>query len=472
MSSARMEVDMLLNAKGVAEGANDAKKSLSDLEEAVGDVAAESARSGGKVDDFASKLVDASRKAGKSDDDIKDALRQMGLSARQAERAVEDIGDEFKETGRDGERAADKLEDSLRDVQKQSKKTEDSVDDIGGKGFGKLKEGAQEVTQEVGQNLGEAVSSIRGDLSDLGQVGQDTLGGLAATLAGSGPAGIAGAAALAAGAVGLGLVTAEIQEQNERVQKLKEYFAEAWQAAVEGGKEYIETATLVGEISDLYNNPEREKERNQIREDANKLGLDANVLIRAAAGDQESLNIVNARSNQLIEEQNELVTDSADIRTKGRGPKEAAAAQELADLESINDRWKQYGDISAEAQANAADAARNISDFYLNMASSADEAGVSIDAVGNKMIELPDGTTFFVSAETGQATTDLDTFQGDADGVIDHLNGRDIALSVSTGQALSAARAAVDEIANMTAYIKVRADVQSAINTVANLEWQ
>lgn len=442
MASKRFEIDIGMNASGVVKGAGDGKKALADLEAAVGDVADESAKSGSKVDSFASKLVEASRKAGKSDDDIKDALRNMGLSARQAEEAVEDIGDEFRETGRDGKRAADDLEDSLRDVQRQSKRTEESVDDIGGNGFGKLKEGAQEVTQEVGQNLGEAVSSIRGDLTDLGQVGQDTLGGLAATIAGSGPAGIAGAAALAAGAVGLGLITAEIQEQNERVQALRQYFADAWQEAVDGGNKYIDTATIIGEMNDIIFNPERADEYKRIQEDANKLGLDRNDLLRAAAGDQDSLNTVTERANELVAEQNLLVTDSEDIRTKGRGPKEAAAAQELADLQALNDRWSMYGQINDENRQKAADAAANTSELLLSAIANADSATRAVDDFGNVLITLPTGQEIVIDAETGQATSDVSKFKTDTDATIEHLNRQSITLAVQA--ALQDARNAVN----------------------------
>lgn len=428
--SARFEVDMALNASGVAKGANDAAMAFADLEDAVEGVADESARSGGKVDSFASKLIDAARKAGKSDDDIKDSLRNMGYSAKQAEEAIEDIGDEFKEIGRDGDRAADKLEDALRDVQRQSKKTEDAVDDIGGKGFGKLKDGAQEVTQEVGQNLGEAVSSIRGDLTDLGQVGQDTLGGLAATLAGTGPAGIVGAAGLAAGAVGLGLVTAEIQEQNERVQRLKEYFAEAWQAAVEGGKTYIDTATVIGEMNDIIFNPDRADEYKKIQEDVNTLGLDRKTLLRAAAGDQEALNVVQERTNELLDENVEAVK-RRDEGYEGGKPL-AQLIAERAELNKTNDTWREYGDINDENRQKAADAAATTSAYLLDVVAKSDAATSAVDDFGNTLITLPDGRQIVIDAETGQATQDVNQFKTDTDGVVNALDGSQINLIVQT----------------------------------------
>lgn len=436
--SKRFEIDMGLNASDVAKGAKDAESALTNLEQAVGDVGDESRNAGGDISDFTRKVVTAAREAGKSDDDIRDALRKYGVNAKEAERAIEGIGDEFKETGRDGERALDDLEDSLRDVQRQSEKVGDSVDDIdvrGRKAFGGMGEAAQEVTQEVGQNLGEAVSSVRGNISDLGQVGQDTLGGLAATIAGTGPAGIAGAAALAAGAVGLGLITAELESQNERVQQLKQYFADAWQAAVEGGRDYIDVATVIGEMNDIQFNPERAGEYKKIQEDAKALELDRVTLLQAAAGDQDALNTVTARANELVEEQNALVTDSADLRTRGRGPKDAAAAQELADLQALNDRWKQYGDINAENQQKARDAADATSRTLLKAVEDAESATTAVDDFGNTLVTLPDGQEIVIDAKTGKATSDVTKFKTDTDGVISSLNGRDIVLQAKASVA-------------------------------------
>ena len=55
--SSRFEIDGVLNASGIAKGAQDGKKALTDLENAVGDIAAETAKwakvvkaAGAKVD--------------------------------------------------------------------------------------------------------------------------------------------------------------------------------------------------------------------------------------------------------------------------------------------------------------------------------------------------------------------------------------------------------------------------------------
>src|SRR5690606_6198375 len=86
--SKRFEIDLGVNASGAVKGARDAAMAFENLEDAVGDAADESKRSGRDLDSFARKVVDAARKAGKSDDEIKDALRTYGVSAKDAERAI------------------------------------------------------------------------------------------------------------------------------------------------------------------------------------------------------------------------------------------------------------------------------------------------------------------------------------------------------------------------------------------------
>lgn len=435
--SKRFEIDMGLNASDVAKGAKDAESALTNLEQAVGDVGDESRNAGGDISDFTRKVVTAAREAGKSDDDIRDALRKYGVNAKEAERAIEGIGDEFKETGRDGERALDDLEDSLRDVQRQSEKLGDSVDDFdvrGRKAFGGTKEAAKEVTQELGQNLGETVSSIRGDLTDLGQVGQDTLGGLAATLAGTGPAGIAGAAAVAAGAVGLGLVTAEVEKQNARVRELKQYFADAWKAAVEGGRNYIDTATVIGEMNDIIFNPDRAEEYKRIQEDVNTLGLDRVTLLQAAAGDQDALNTVIARSNELLEDTNDAIKRGKE-EGFGSGERLMQLSDEQVALTLTNDRWREYGDISADNQAKARAAADATSRTLLKAVEDAESATTAVDDFGNTLVTLPDGQEIVIDAKTGKATSDVTKFKTDTDGVINSLNGRDIVIQAKASVA-------------------------------------
>lgn len=450
MSSKRFEIDIGLNASGVAKGASDGKKALADLEEAVGDVATESAKSGGKVDSFAAKLVDAARKAGKSDDDIKDALRNMGLSARQAEEAVEDIGDEFRETGRHGKRAADDLEDSLRDVQRQSERTSDEVGDVGEKGFRKLGDAGKEVSGELKQNLGETFSSFRGDLEDLPQIAQDVFGGLAGSV-GTLPA----AFALAAAAAGIGLLINGFEQVNEQEEERKKRVAEWAQVYIESLGQMTGAVANFAAVEKVYTDPELYA---KAEENAKNWGVAVSTAVNAMAGDATALEIAQQNVADKTEKVGEKLNDvGGDIRGLNKDYRdmraEASRGQEALDALT--------GEMEAGQQI-----ANQYSDSLLQIVQSADSAGVEVDKFGNTVYTLPDGKQVMIAAATGKATEDVSAFKGDVDGKIDQLNNRDIVLDVATGQALSAVQSAVNQIDNMSATLTVRANVYQAIRTV------
>lgn len=381
--------------------------------------------------------------------------------------SLDDMADAAKKGGRDAERAVEKLEDGFRDAARRAKDLGEAgkdagrdvkrgMDDAAGDGFGKLGEAASEVTQEVGQNLGEAVSSVRGNLADLGQVGQDTLGGLAATLAGTGPAGIAGAAALAAGAVGLGLVTAELEKQQAHTAQLKQYFSEAWKAAVQGGRDYIDQATVIGEMQDIMFNPDRAEEYKKIQADANKLGLDRNTLLRAAAGDQTAYNVVMGRSSDLYTDQEKALQKVIDRGAERQDSERIGILNEMDDLDKLNGRWQEYGDINSDNKQKARDAAQATSDYLLDAVSKASSATRAVDDFGNMLITLPDGQEVVIEAKTGQATSDVSKFKTDTDGVIDSVNGREVVLKTRTEVDRSQYDAFVRELHNSTIKIKGR----------------
>ena len=462
MSSKRFEVDIGLNASGVIQGATDGKKALADLEEAVGGVADESAKSGGKVDSFASKLVDASRKAGKSDDDIKDALRQMGLSAGQAERAVEDIGDEFKETGREGDRAADKLEDSLRDVQRQSKDTDRAVGDIGENGFRKMGDAGKEVSGELRQNLGETFSSFRGDLEDLPQIAQDTLGGLA----GSGAlGGIPGLVATAAGAAGIGLLIGAFDQASEAQERLKEASADWASTFIENGSKVLSTAQIVAKGQELL-----AESYSAVEENARLWGTTEQTALAAMSGSSAALDEVTAALD----------------RKKTAAEEDAQAAQELAEangsaLLSLTPLEVEYqkgvdklNDLTGAMQ-NGATQADTFSYFLRDLAENTVGASTVVDEFGDKVTSLPDGTTIYIDAETGQATTDTDAIEKKIYGLPDSHNTN---VTVTTADAITAAQNAVNAINGMSATIDIRAAAgnaiaaaQAAVNRITNMGW-
>lgn len=330
-----------------------------------------------------------------------------------AEKALKKLGD--TDAGRDIDKAMDKAQDATEDLQDELEATRKDLDklgyaardagDEGSKGMGRIKGATQEVSQEVGQNLGEAVSSIRGDLSDLGQVGQDTLGGLAATLAGAGPAGLLGAAALAAGAVGLGAVTAEIQNQQEQAEELKARLSDLYKEALESGRDYIDQSQFIAESNDLRFNPERADEWKRLQEDAKTLSLDQNTIIKANSGDLESQELVQRRINEAVTEQKERASELG---------LPATYSQSLNDLQN---RWTLVNEETKKNRQNVTEAQATADTFWREVINNASSASEEVDEFGNKLYTLPDGRQVLISADTGLATDNVEGFKGDVDGI-------------------------------------------------------
>lgn len=247
MASKRFEIDMALNASGVAKGSNDAEKALKKLEDAVSDIGSGGARD---VDDLEDALKDAQRETNELADDSKDAGRDI-------ERAYKDAGDGIK------------------------------------KGVG---DGLHDAKDEAKQSGREAAASFSGEWDDVGDFLQETL---ANAFGGFGPL---GAAAGIAAAAGLGVITSTILGQQEAADELKARLSAAYQEAAEEGRTYLDTAQIIAEASDLMFNKDRADEWKQVQEDAKQLGLDVYDVIAANAGETEKQREVQERINALVDE--------------------------------------------------------------------------------------------------------------------------------------------------------------------------
>lgn len=356
----------------------------------------------------------------KSLDGVADSLDELASDAQKGgtktEKALDGIGDAGKQAGKDVETAGDKMERTFAEMVQDAKKADKAVSDIGDSGsanLGKVTEGAQELKQEIGSNLGEAVSSFRGDLTDLSQVGQDTLGGLAATLASAGPAGIVGALALAAGAVGWGAITQNLADQQEQADKLRDRLSSAYREAAEAGRDYLDVSQMIAEANDLMYNPDRADEYLKLQEDARTLHLDINTIIKANAGDLTAQSVVQGEINSYLSTQ--------DAHAKNVYGTMEHLTEEASNLK---DRWQGISDATNEQAINAARSREVTSEMLLDAADKAGKFTEEIDEAGNRLVALPDGTEFVIDVNSGQAHTDLDKFKGDADDVLDELNGK------------------------------------------------
>jgi hypothetical protein len=171
----------------------------------------------------------------------------------------------------------------LGDAAGDAGKDLDKMGDAGKRAGKDISKGLAHVSDEAKQSGREAAASFSGEFSDVGDFLQETV---AQGLGGLGPIGLA---AGVAGAFGIGLVTAELQKQQEEANALKQRFSDMYSQAAEDGLKYISVAAIIANTNDLMFNPDRANEWKSIQEDAVTIGIDANTLALARNGHEESL---------------------------------------------------------------------------------------------------------------------------------------------------------------------------------------
>lgn len=286
--------------------------------------------------------------------DILANTRQFVGEMKKAGASTEDISNSLDDMARDGAQAGDKLERTFRDMTRDAQRADSAVEDIGtsgGSSLRRLGDVGSDVSGELRQNLGETFSSFRGELSDLPQIAQDTLGGLA----GAGAlGGIVGLAVTAAGAAGLGLITAEMQKQQEEAKILRDRIGGVYSGLAEDGQTYLDTAALISEANSLMFDSDRADEWKRVQSDALQLGLEQSTVIAANAGDLKSQEEVQKRINEL--------TDELNNKPRQQGFEGTAEwDKEKKNLDDISGRWdtligvtQEYNDKLAASKEVAA----------------------------------------------------------------------------------------------------------------------
>lgn len=215
---------------------------------------------------------------------------------------LEEAQDTLQDLARD--RSLDKLEDSMEDARKETERlerqTKDTADAIereyassyraakrsSDDGLDAMSDKSREVGSELKQNIGETFSSFRGDLEDLPQIAQDTLGGLA----GSGAlGGIPGLVATAFGAAAIGSFIGWLDNANAKSEETKQVLSENFREMAENGIAAWESlAAQQQRITDAYDN--HEDEINRIKD---LTGLSFETIASAWAGNADAIAIVN-----------------------------------------------------------------------------------------------------------------------------------------------------------------------------------
>lgn len=314
----------------------------------------------------------------------------------EAEKALDDLADAADDAGRDGSRGIDKLEDALKDAQREAKDLGDAGDDAGDdikKGMRRAEEGVEDFKQEAQQSIRETAASFS-DITDAADLLQEVA---ANAFSGFGPAGmIAGTAA----AIGIGAAVAGFEAVGEAEEESRARAAEWASAYVEAGSRILSTAMSVAKQTDIATDPEMYA---KATENAKNWGVDVSVAIAAMAGETWALNAAN---DNLTKSQAKIAEEMRETGTQLDWTNES-----LVELSTRTfDGQRAFDELSGEMQRGAEQAAA-LSESLKLTARNTDGAKESVDEFGDTVVSLPDGTTIYIDAETGQATADLDLIE-------------------------------------------------------------
>jgi hypothetical protein len=434
--------------------ANDLAKSLDDVNDALTDAGKadlsgtdrELSDAGDEASDLERKLRDTfaageegSKRARLNTRDYNGILRetkryaeQTGVSLEQAfdevQRAAREAGveledhtlDAMRRMGEQGPTELDKVRAALRDLRDESDQTADAIDDDAsriGQAFDDnqitpddiFKENLRaELVSNMAETGAEVVRGFKDgfdseDLSTIVDGVTDTMVSLGAL---GGPVGTA--AGLAGGAIVQMLVGPMLEESEQRAADFEAIYTSAFDAIVEQGAEMGRELAIQAATDALVQDAEKLAEANTV---AAATGTDLAVVIRALAGDEQALALVNddaRRKQEQLTEEVERATRANGDRTDSivgwnEEQREAlTASSALADATGIlEDRFNNADgairDASAAARAKADVDAYASRQALANASALAKQTGkaqdleVEIDGVSQAIRVMPSG---------------------------------------------------------------------------------
>lgn len=320
-------------------------------------------------------------------DDSKDAGNDLERGMREAQRRTEDAKDEIRQ-----------LRDDLKRAGRQGRDTGDDIRD----GFRRAEDGAEEFRDEANSTAREAAASFDGSAESIADAFQEIA---ANAFAGFGPAGaIAGLAA----AAGIGLAAAGFEDLQESEEESKKRVGEWAQAYIEAGSKVLTAATTTAVGLDIATDPDRFA---KAKENAKNWGVDVSVAIAAMAGETWALKAAN---DSLAETETKLQREMENTGIQYPELVDNLTGVTLAASAGRTELDRITGEMSrAGEQADA------YSRYLTQVAQNTAGAVTVTDEFGDSVTSLPDGTTVYIDAETGQATSNVDAIERKIYGIPD-----------------------------------------------------
>jgi hypothetical protein len=324
---------------------------------------------------------------------------RIGFEEREAVQSAKKLGDSIEQV--------DKALDSVSDNKFGTKL--DKGFDTAKKGMDDFKSEANETAREVGASFDGSAESIVGGFQEIAAQAGGAFGPLGA-----------GVGLAAAGAIGL--ITTAIGEANAEAELAKERVADWANAFIEAGGTMLTAGVQAARVQEILTDPERfaEAETNM-----RNWGVSIETAVAAMSGNAGAISEVTVS----LSENKEAADESAQAAAR-LGIANAAEAGATADLaRQHQDGAKALSKLTGEMEAGAT-RAQILSDANYRLIESAGTATVQVDALGNSVYALPDGTEIMINAETGVATQNVANFQGDLDGVDERVVTAKVRLAV------------------------------------------
>lgn len=308
--------------------------------------------------------------------------------AKDMENALENVSDELDNVAKSGAQDVEKLADKLKEADKAAKALKDSGNDIG-KGVKKGTVEAEDATEvyrkEAISNVSEVTSSFTGSWESAIDVVQGTLGGVVQDLKGFGL--ILGAA----GAAGVGLIGVALQQMQEQAKEAEARIQELGDAFISTRGLDTPLETVIENLKKISKNSDDSRAKfRDLREEAKKIGIEAEGLALAYAGAEKPL------KQQLAILQSLEAQTKNNIQAQKNGDQsfDLAASQKLA---AIQRQIKGLQDVQKET-----DAAREIEQIYLSTGAGEMQNKVeAIKGINDAYDDAVGSVTDFVNKETG-----------------------------------------------------------------------
>lgn len=345
-----ISIDMLANVQPFLRGTKDVEGALEDVADSLDDVARDAQRSGDKIE-------------------------------RELSSSVDDVGDSTEKLER-------KFKDLRDTVQRESKAGGDAMARSYKKATDDSKESLDEFKSEANSTAKESAASFDGSAESIVDAFQEVA---ANAFAGFGPA---GAAAGIAAALGIGAITAEFQRQQEEAEETKQAIRDAYQVAIEEGRNYVDQMTIQERVLDLLQSDRADT----IRETAKKIGVDLNTVLRAEAGDYEALQAVIAATEQAQQDRFDAADRRAGTNVRNIDTEIGALAGVLSRLNSLKAEHDRNRQAAADYTNFVKSSEREVTDATRRQA-----AGVALIRDGYNAIPRRVSTTVTATADTAAA---------------------------------------------------------------------